>query len=139
MKNEITKQFKGPVDTCDIFYAGLKNIIVVTKSTVHLFDTELRTSISEIPLFGVRHVIWSADMQFVAFLSKNGNSIRYYICFHFSCYSLHKVLDQACGGDRYHQSQEWFLGLWRIRLLHTQSYQIYPRYWVFYSTSYQYR
>lgn len=72
MKNEITKQFKGPPDTLNIFDGGLKNIIVVTKSTVYLYDTELRTSVAELPIFGVRHVIWSADMQYVALLSKNG-------------------------------------------------------------------
>ncbi len=74
MRNEITKQFKGPSDICNIFYAGMKNILLVTPSAVILFDTELKTTVSEIKVANVRHAFWSPDMSMVALLSKHSTS-----------------------------------------------------------------
>ena len=79
MRNEITKQFKGPSDICNIFYAGMKNILLVTPNSVILFDTELKTQVAEIQLAGVRYAIWSPDMSMVALLSKHSTLCRLWI------------------------------------------------------------
>ncbi|KAJ3382907.1 hypothetical protein HDU92_004501, partial [Lobulomyces angularis] len=72
LKNEITKQFKTPANIIDIFFAGSKNILLTTTNSVILYDTELRTNVSEISVqAAVRQVIWAADMSMVALLSKH--------------------------------------------------------------------
>lgn len=48
MRNEVTKQFKAPMNVCDVFYAGTKNILLTTQSSVILFDTEMRQNVAEI-------------------------------------------------------------------------------------------
>ncbi|KAI8921109.1 coatomer WD associated region-domain-containing protein [Powellomyces hirtus] len=71
LKNEAVKQFKPNMTVQDIFYAGAKNMILTTATSVVLYDTELRTSVAELSVNGVRYVVWSPDMSMVAFLSKH--------------------------------------------------------------------
>ncbi|KND01360.1 coatomer subunit alpha [Spizellomyces punctatus DAOM BR117] len=71
LKNETVKQFKPTVTVNDIYYAGAKNILLITSTSVVLYDIELRTSVAELTVNGVRYVVWSPDMSMVAFLSKH--------------------------------------------------------------------
>lgn len=71
LKNENTKQFKPPANVVDIFYAGTKNLMMATPTSVVLFDTELRQTVSELNVNGVRYTVWSPDMSLVALLSKH--------------------------------------------------------------------
>lgn len=71
MRNEVTKQFATPLNCTDVFYAGTKNILITTSTSVVLYDTELRENVAEINVAGVRHVVWSPDMSMVALLSKH--------------------------------------------------------------------
>ncbi|KAJ3292189.1 hypothetical protein HK104_005514 [Borealophlyctis nickersoniae] len=71
LKNETTKQFKPPSTVTDIFYAGTKNLLLTTATSVILYDTELRTSVAELSVNGVRYAVWSPDMSMVALLSKH--------------------------------------------------------------------
>jgi coatomer protein complex subunit alpha (xenin) len=48
MRNEVTKQFATPVNCTDVFYAGTKNILITTTTSVVLYDTELRENVAEI-------------------------------------------------------------------------------------------
>ncbi|KAI8815873.1 coatomer WD associated region-domain-containing protein [Fimicolochytrium jonesii] len=71
LRNEMVKQFKPPSTVQDIQYAGSKNILLITSTSVILFDTELRTSLGELNVTGVRYVVWAPDMSVVAFISKH--------------------------------------------------------------------
>lgn len=71
LENSVTKQFKVQTGTSNIFFAGMKNIILVAPKSVTLFDTELKSNFAEISAFGVKQVIWSNDMTMVALLSKH--------------------------------------------------------------------
>ncbi|KXS19763.1 coatomer subunit alpha [Gonapodya prolifera JEL478] len=71
LRNEVTKQFKAPANVSDIFYAGTKNILIATPTNVTLYDTEVRSSVAELNVNGVRYVVWSPDMNLVALLSKH--------------------------------------------------------------------
>ncbi|KAJ3344084.1 hypothetical protein HDU93_003247 [Gonapodya sp. JEL0774] len=71
LHNEVTKQFKAPANVSDIFYAGTKNILIATPTTITLYDTEVRSTVSELSVNGVRYVVWSPDMNIVALLSKH--------------------------------------------------------------------
>ncbi|KAJ3014266.1 UNVERIFIED_CONTAM: hypothetical protein HDU68_000356 [Siphonaria sp. JEL0065] len=71
LQNQPTKNFKTPGLVNDIFYGGSKNLILVTPTSVMLFDTELRSTIAELNVSGVRYAVWSPDQSMVALFSKN--------------------------------------------------------------------
>ncbi|KAJ3129796.1 hypothetical protein HK100_008413 [Physocladia obscura] len=71
LANQPTKNFKTPGLVNDIFYGGSKNLILVTPTSVILFDTELKTSVAELNVSGVRYAVWSPDQSMVALFSKN--------------------------------------------------------------------
>ncbi|KAJ3386096.1 hypothetical protein HDU84_001799 [Entophlyctis sp. JEL0112] len=73
LANQPTKSFKTPGLVNDIFHGGSKNLILVTPTSVILFDTELRTVVGELNVAGVRYAVWSPDQSMVALFSKNGN------------------------------------------------------------------
>ncbi|KAJ3074096.1 hypothetical protein HDU98_012124 [Podochytrium sp. JEL0797] len=84
LQNQPTKNFKTPGLVNDIFYGGGKNLILVTPTSVILFDTELRSTIAELNVSGVRYAVWSPDQSMVALFSKNALVIA------------NKGLDQLC-------------------------------------------
>ncbi|KAJ3109062.1 hypothetical protein HDU97_009180 [Phlyctochytrium planicorne] len=75
LQNTPTKEFKTPGVVVDIFNAGPKNILMTTASSVILFDVEMRNSVAELNVGGVRYAVWSPDGSMVALLSKNAIAI----------------------------------------------------------------
>ncbi|KAJ1562811.1 hypothetical protein HK405_007397, partial [Cladochytrium tenue] len=73
LQNNPTKTFKAPGLVVDMFYAGSKNLLLTTSTSAILYDTELRTVVSELSISGVRYAVWSPDSSMVALLSKNKN------------------------------------------------------------------
>ncbi|KAL2912119.1 hypothetical protein HK105_208395 [Polyrhizophydium stewartii] len=71
LSNAVVKQFKSPPNVGEIFYAGGKNLLMTTPSTVILYDTEVRAPLAELPVNGVRYTVWSADQNTVALISKH--------------------------------------------------------------------
>ncbi|KAJ3044580.1 hypothetical protein HDV00_001506 [Rhizophlyctis rosea] len=71
LKNDITKQFKPPATVTDIFYAGTKNLLLTTSTSVILYDTEARASVAELNINNCRYAVWSPDMSLVALFSKH--------------------------------------------------------------------
>ncbi|KAI9366723.1 coatomer WD associated region-domain-containing protein, partial [Zopfochytrium polystomum] len=71
LQNQATKSFKTPGVIVDMFYAGSKNLLLTTATSVILYDTELRVTVSELSIAGVRYAVWSPDGSMVALLSKN--------------------------------------------------------------------
>lgn len=75
LSNEVKKKIKPPTNINDIFYAGSKNLILTTPTSVILFDTETRATLGELNINAVRYVVWSADMNMVALISKHNIAI----------------------------------------------------------------
>jgi len=71
INNETTKQFKTPTTITNIYYAGTRNLLMTTPSSVILFDIESRSVIAELTASNVRYVVWSQNMSMVALLSKH--------------------------------------------------------------------
>lgn len=72
LQNEITKKCAPPCATTDaIFYAGTGTLICRAEDKVTLFDIQQRTSLGELATPFIKYVIWSADMNQVALLSKH--------------------------------------------------------------------
>ncbi|KAF9204235.1 hypothetical protein BGZ49_005548 [Haplosporangium sp. Z 27] len=71
LQNNSTKSFKTPSVVNEIFYAGTGQLLLSTPTSVILFDIQQRRTISEVTTHTVKYVVWSADMQYVALLSKH--------------------------------------------------------------------
>ncbi|KAL5010139.1 hypothetical protein ScPMuIL_012444 [Solemya velum] len=70
LKNEITKKIQSP--NCDeIFYAGTGCLLLKDGDGVTLFDVQQKRSLASIKISKVKYVVWSADMNYVALLSKH--------------------------------------------------------------------
>ncbi|XP_017770594.1 PREDICTED: coatomer subunit alpha [Nicrophorus vespilloides] len=70
LKNETTKKVQTP--QCDeIFYAGTGMLLLRDMEQVTLFDVQQRRTIAQLKVMRCRYVVWSADMAYVALLSKH--------------------------------------------------------------------
>lgn len=71
LKNEIVKKSLLPIATDVIFYAGTGNVLCRAEDRVVIFDLQQRLVLGELMTPSVKYVIWSNDMENVAFLSKH--------------------------------------------------------------------
>jgi coatomer protein complex subunit alpha (xenin) len=71
LKNEATKSFNAPSNTESISYAGMKSILLITSTSVILYDAELRQNTAELPISSIRQAFWSSDLSMVAFIAKH--------------------------------------------------------------------
>ncbi|KAI8910981.1 coatomer WD associated region-domain-containing protein [Gorgonomyces haynaldii] len=69
--NNVTKHLKPEEPVSEIFFAGGKNILLVTPTAVILFDTESRVNVGELNIAGVRYTQWSHDQSYCAFITKH--------------------------------------------------------------------
>ncbi|XP_011503846.1 PREDICTED: coatomer subunit alpha [Ceratosolen solmsi marchali] len=70
LKNEVSKKIQIP--NCDeIFYAGTGVILLRDADQVLFFDIQQKKILAEIKVPKCRYVVWSYDMNYVAFLSKH--------------------------------------------------------------------
>lgn len=70
LKNEISKKIQAP--NCDeIFYAGTGMLLLRETDGMILFDVQQNRPLATVKASKVKYVIWSADMNHVAFLSKH--------------------------------------------------------------------
>jgi hypothetical protein len=68
----VTKKVTLPFPTTDvIFYAGTGNLLCRSEDKVVLFDLQQRATLGEVSTPFVKYVVWSADMEMVALLSKH--------------------------------------------------------------------
>lgn len=70
-----TKTIKPPAGTTDIYFGGTGNLLLMTPTAVHLYDTQQKRSIAELAVSGVKYVIWSSDGLHAALLSKHNVTI----------------------------------------------------------------
>ncbi|KAJ3189293.1 hypothetical protein HDU85_002921 [Gaertneriomyces sp. JEL0708] len=71
MNNEVVRVLKPPVVVNDMFFSGGRTLLLTSATSVVLFDMELRSTIAELTVNGVRSAVWSPDMSLVALLSKH--------------------------------------------------------------------
>lgn len=74
LTNTVTKSFKPPTQINEIFYAGTSTLLMATGTSVILYDIQQRRTIAELTTPMVKYVVWSADMNLVALLSKHSKS-----------------------------------------------------------------
>ncbi|MCL7026877.1 hypothetical protein MKW94_020983 [Papaver nudicaule] len=71
LQNEIVKKCSLPMSADAIFYAGTGNLLCRGEDRVVIFDLQHRLILGELQTPFVKYVIWSADMESVALLSKH--------------------------------------------------------------------
>mmetsp|Transcript_23197 Transcript_23197/g.64834 ORF Transcript_23197/g.64834 Transcript_23197/m.64834 type:complete len:1217 (-) Transcript_23197:83-3733(-) len=88
LANELSRKFEPPVPTDYIFPGGSNRILLKNEEKVVLYDLTAKKVIDEAAVpGGVRHVVWSHNGQYVAFISKHnalmaGKNLEYFHSFH---------------------------------------------------------
>ena len=75
LSNSTTRSFKPPHGTTDIYFGGTGNLLIITPTTVHLYDIQQKKSTAELTVAGVKYVVWSNDGLYAALLSKHNVTI----------------------------------------------------------------
>lgn len=84
LANNVTRSFKPPVGTTDVYFGGTGNLLILTPTAVHLYDIQQKKSTAEFSVNGVKYVVWSNDGLYAALLSKHNVTI------------VNKSLEQMC-------------------------------------------
>jgi coatomer protein complex subunit alpha (xenin) len=75
LTNSTTKTIKPPPGTTDVFFGGTGCILLVTPTTVVLYDIQQKKQLAELTVAGVKYVVWSSDGLYAALLSKHNVTI----------------------------------------------------------------
>lgn len=75
LTNSTTKTIKPPPGTMDVFFGGTGCILLVTPTTVVLYDIQQKKQLAELMVAGVKYVVWSSDGLYAALLSKHNVTI----------------------------------------------------------------
>ena len=75
LTNNTTKTIKPPVGTVDIYFGGTGNLLLITPTTVVLYDIQQKKQMAELSVTGVKYVVWSSDGLYAALLSKHNVTI----------------------------------------------------------------
>ncbi|EGN92902.1 hypothetical protein SERLA73DRAFT_65083 [Serpula lacrymans var. lacrymans S7.3] len=71
LSNSVVKTIKPPVQTNEIFYGGTASLILSSTTSVVLYDIQQQKTIADLNSPPVKYVVWSADGQLVALMSKH--------------------------------------------------------------------
>ncbi|GAM85563.1 hypothetical protein ANO11243_035700 [Dothideomycetidae sp. 11243] len=75
LSNATTKTIKPPHGTTDVFFGGTGCLLLVTPTTVVLYDIQQKKQLAELAVSGVKYVAWSSDGLHCALLSKHNVTI----------------------------------------------------------------
>jgi coatomer protein complex subunit alpha (xenin) len=75
LQNSITKSIKPPTGTTDISFAGHGTLLLVTATSVVLYDIQQKKQLGELAVNGVKYVVWTSDYSHAALLSKHNVTI----------------------------------------------------------------
>ena len=75
LTNSTTKTIKPPSGTTDVFFGGTGCLLLVTPAIVALYDIQQKKQLAELPVSGVKYVVWSNDGLYAALLSKHNVTI----------------------------------------------------------------
>lgn len=73
--NSVTKSIKPPTGTTNIYFGGTGCLLMITQSSVVLYDIQQKKQLAELAVSGVKYVIWSGDGLYAALLSKHNVTI----------------------------------------------------------------
>lgn len=75
LSNNTTRSFKPPTGTTDIYFGGTGSLLIITPTTVYMYDIQQKKSTAELSVSGVKYVVWSNDGLYAALLSKHNVTI----------------------------------------------------------------
>ncbi|KAH0134367.1 Coatomer, alpha subunit, partial [Aureobasidium melanogenum] len=75
LQNSTTKTIKPPPGTVDIYFGGTGCLLLITPTSVVLYDIQQKKQLAELAVNGVKYVVWSADGLYAALLSKHNVTI----------------------------------------------------------------
>lgn len=75
LSNSTTKTIKPPHGTTDIYFGGTGCLLLITPTSVVLYDIQQKKNLAELAVNGVKYVIWSNDGLHAALLSKHNVTI----------------------------------------------------------------
>ncbi|VBB81404.1 Putative coatomer subunit alpha [Podospora comata] len=75
LQNNVTRSFKPPLGTSDIYFGGTGNLLIITPTAVHIYDVQQKKTTAELAVNGVKYVVWSNDGLYAALLSKHNVTI----------------------------------------------------------------
>ncbi|KAK2745207.1 hypothetical protein FQN55_006332 [Onygenales sp. PD_40] len=75
LSNSTTKTIKPPAGTTDIYFGGTGSLLLITPTTMVLFDIQQKKQLAELSVSGVKYVVWSNDGLYAALLSKHNVTI----------------------------------------------------------------
>lgn len=75
LTNATTKTIKPPTGTTEISYGGTGCLLLITATSVVLYDIQQKKNLAELTVSGVKYVVWSNDGLHAALLSKHNVTI----------------------------------------------------------------
>ncbi|TFB02505.1 hypothetical protein CCMA1212_004946 [Trichoderma ghanense] len=75
LSNNTARSFKPPTGTTDIYFGGTGNLLIITPTTVYLYDIQQKKTTAELSINGVKYIVWSNDGLYAALLSKHNVTI----------------------------------------------------------------
>ncbi|OJD25459.1 hypothetical protein ACJ73_03169 [Blastomyces percursus] len=75
LNNSTTKTIKAPHGATDIYFGGTGALLLITPTTVVLFDIQQKKQLADLSVSGVKYVVWSNDGLYAALLSKHNVTI----------------------------------------------------------------
>lgn len=75
LSNSTTKTFKPPHGVTDMTYGGPGCLLLISPTTVYLYDIQQKKQLAELAVAGVKYVVWSTDGLHAALLSKHNVTI----------------------------------------------------------------
>src|SRR6202012_178251 len=61
LSNSTTKTIKPPSGTTDMVFGGTGCLLLISPTTVYLYDIQQKKELAEIAVSGVKYVVWSTD------------------------------------------------------------------------------
>lgn len=75
LNNSTTETIKPPAGSTDIYFGGTGCLLIITPTSVVLYDIQQKKQVAELAVTGVKYVSWSNDGAYVALLSKHNVTI----------------------------------------------------------------
>ncbi|KAK0307450.1 hypothetical protein LTR01_005450 [Friedmanniomyces endolithicus] len=75
LSNATTKTMKPPHGTTDMVFGGPGCLLLISPTTVYLYDIQQKKQLAELAVVGVKYVVWSGDGLHAALLSKHNVTI----------------------------------------------------------------
>jgi coatomer subunit alpha len=75
LSNSTTKTIKPPPGTTDISFSGHGNLLIITATSVVLYDVQQKKQLAELQVNGVKYVVWTNDFSHAALLSKHNITV----------------------------------------------------------------